>query len=108
VGYAPKSIDHIHDVLSAVLRTAVKWGASPGQSGSRHRHAQAQMRSAQVGVNGRTSHGTAGCAEADGSHDGRVGDSLRHTAWRVPRVQNVSAPERDLADVSANVLVLVA
>ena len=26
VGYAPKSIDHIHDVLSAILRTAVKWG----------------------------------------------------------------------------------
>jgi integrase len=26
IGYAPKSIDHIHDVLSAVLRTAVKWG----------------------------------------------------------------------------------
>ena len=25
-GYAPKSVDHIHDVLSAVLRTAVKWG----------------------------------------------------------------------------------
>lgn len=25
-GYAPKSIDHIHDVLSAVLKTAVKWG----------------------------------------------------------------------------------
>ncbi len=25
-GYAPRSIDHIHDVLSAVLRTAVKWG----------------------------------------------------------------------------------
>ena len=25
-GYAPKSIDHIHDVLSAVMRTAVKWG----------------------------------------------------------------------------------
>ena len=25
-GYAPKSIDHIHDVLSAVLRAAVKWG----------------------------------------------------------------------------------
>jgi len=25
-GYAPKSIDHMHDVLSAVLRTAVKWG----------------------------------------------------------------------------------
>ena len=25
-GYAPKSIDHIVDVLSAVLRTAVKWG----------------------------------------------------------------------------------
>jgi integrase len=25
-GYAPKSIDHTHDVLSAVLRTAVKWG----------------------------------------------------------------------------------
>jgi integrase len=24
--YAPKMIDHIHDVLSAVLRTAVKWG----------------------------------------------------------------------------------
>jgi hypothetical protein len=24
--YAPKIIDHIHDVLSAVLRTAVKWG----------------------------------------------------------------------------------
>jgi len=27
-GYAPKSIDHIHDVLSAVLRSAVKWGIS--------------------------------------------------------------------------------
>jgi len=26
IGYAPKTIDHIHDVLSAVLRTAVKWG----------------------------------------------------------------------------------
>ena len=26
VGYAPKTIDHIHDVLSAVLRTAVEWG----------------------------------------------------------------------------------
>jgi integrase len=25
-GYAPKSIAHVHDVLSAVLRTAVKWG----------------------------------------------------------------------------------
>jgi integrase len=25
-GYAPKTIDHIHDVLSAVLRTAVTWG----------------------------------------------------------------------------------
>jgi integrase len=25
-GYAPRSIDHVHDVLSAVLRTAVKWG----------------------------------------------------------------------------------
>jgi integrase len=28
-GYAPKSIDHIHDVLSAVLRTAIKWGHLP-------------------------------------------------------------------------------
>ena len=28
-GYAPKSIDHIHDVLSALLRTAVKWGHLP-------------------------------------------------------------------------------
>jgi integrase len=25
-GYAPKSIDHMHDVLSAILRTGVKWG----------------------------------------------------------------------------------
>src|SRR5262249_8908871 len=25
-GYAPRSIDHVHDVLSAILRTAVKWG----------------------------------------------------------------------------------
>ena len=25
-GYAPKTIDHIHDVLSAILRTGVKWG----------------------------------------------------------------------------------
>ncbi len=25
-GYAPKSVDHIHDVLSAILRTAMKWG----------------------------------------------------------------------------------
>ncbi len=25
-GYAPKTVDHIHDVLSAVLRTAMKWG----------------------------------------------------------------------------------
>jgi hypothetical protein len=27
-GYAPKTIDHIHDVLSAVLRSAVKWVTS--------------------------------------------------------------------------------
>jgi integrase len=26
VGYAPRSIDHIHDTLSAILRTAVTWG----------------------------------------------------------------------------------
>jgi integrase len=26
VGYAPKTVDHIHDVLSAILRSAVKWG----------------------------------------------------------------------------------
>lgn len=32
-GYAPKTIDHIHDVLSAVLRTAVKWG-TPGKPGA--------------------------------------------------------------------------
>jgi integrase len=25
-GYAPKTVDHIHDVLSAILRTATKWG----------------------------------------------------------------------------------
>ena len=25
-GYAPKTVDHIHDVLSSVLRSAVKWG----------------------------------------------------------------------------------
>jgi integrase len=25
-GYAPKSIDHIHDVLSAILRSGVRWG----------------------------------------------------------------------------------
>ena len=25
-GYAPRKTDHIHDVLSAELRTAVKWG----------------------------------------------------------------------------------
>ena len=31
-GYAPKTIDHIHDVLSAVLRTAVKWGHLQRQS----------------------------------------------------------------------------
>jgi len=28
-GYAPKTIDHMHDVLSALLRTAVKWGHLP-------------------------------------------------------------------------------
>jgi hypothetical protein len=28
-GYAPKSVDHVHDVLSAVPRTAVKWGHLP-------------------------------------------------------------------------------
>ena len=28
-GYAPKTIDHIHDVLSAVLRTAVDWNHLP-------------------------------------------------------------------------------
>jgi integrase len=28
-GYAPKTTDHMHDVLSAVLRTAVKWGHLP-------------------------------------------------------------------------------
>ena len=25
-GYAPKSIDNIHDTLSSVLRTGVEWG----------------------------------------------------------------------------------
>ena len=34
-GYAPKTIDHMHDVLSAVLRTAVKWGHVQ-ENASRH------------------------------------------------------------------------
>ena len=34
-GYAPKSIDHIHDVLSAILRTAMKWGPSAREPYSR-------------------------------------------------------------------------
>jgi integrase len=29
VGYAPKSVDNIHDTLSAILRTAVEWGHLP-------------------------------------------------------------------------------
>jgi integrase len=29
-GYAPKTIDHIHDVLSAILRCAAKWGHLTG------------------------------------------------------------------------------
>jgi integrase len=33
-GYAPKSVDHIHDVLSAILRTAVKWGHLSGNPAS--------------------------------------------------------------------------
>ena len=31
-GYAPRTTDHIHDVLSAVLRTAVKWGHLQGNA----------------------------------------------------------------------------
>ena len=27
--YAPKTVDHVHDVLSAILRTAVEWGHFP-------------------------------------------------------------------------------
>jgi len=49
-GYAPKSVDHIHDVLSAVLRTAVKWGPPRGEPGSRGGLANAQMRAPEMGV----------------------------------------------------------
>lgn len=40
--YAPKSIDHIHDVLSAVLRTAVKWGHLQENPARRVDRAEAQ------------------------------------------------------------------
>jgi hypothetical protein len=50
VGYAPKSVDHIHDVLSAVLRTAVKWGHLQENPAPGRRHADAQIRASQVGI----------------------------------------------------------
>ena len=40
-GYAPKSIDHIHDVMSAILRYGGQMGASASESRSRGRDADA-------------------------------------------------------------------
>ena len=50
-GYAPKSIDHIHDVMSAILRSAVRWG-STSESRSGGRDASPEDDPTQMGAHG--------------------------------------------------------
>jgi integrase len=53
-GYAPKSIDHIHDVLSALLHGG-EVGSPPGKPCAGRRLADAQMRASQVGTDAKPS-----------------------------------------------------
>jgi hypothetical protein len=80
VGYAPKPVDHVHDVLSAILRTAVKW-ASPRESRCGDGLADTQMRASEVDIDHRSGSLTALGSDAAGTDDGRVG----HPLWSTPR-----------------------
>ena len=51
-GYAPKSIDHIHDVLSAILRSAVKWGHLQANPAHGSRDATPEDGPAEMGAHG--------------------------------------------------------
>ena len=77
-GYAPKSIDHaFHDVLSAVLRTAVKWGHL--QDNPAHGVDLPRLRTVRrpkMGADDRTSRGTIERAPTVGAHHGGVGVAL--------------------------------
>ncbi len=59
-GYAPKTIDHIHDVLSAILRTAVKWGHLKENPARGVSMPTLQDRQAQMGADDAAGTGAAG------------------------------------------------
>jgi integrase len=82
-GYAPKSIDHIHDVLSAVLRAAVKWGHLESCAG--RRSADPQMRASEMGIGERPGYLAADRLAATCTDDGRVGNPHGSSTRRAVR-----------------------
>lgn len=54
-GYAPTTVDYIHDVMSAILRTAVKW-PQDGERGARRGPAEASLCEAEMGADDKASH----------------------------------------------------
>ena len=66
-GYAPRTTDHIHDVLSAVLRTAVKWGHLQDNPAHDVDLPALTQRATEVGAHDCSSNGTARGAAAVGA-----------------------------------------
>ena len=81
-GYAPKTIDHMHDVLSALLRT----GSPAGQSCSPRGSAGASNRSAEMGAHESAGGAAARGVAAAGADDGRARDVVWSSARRAVRV----------------------
>ncbi len=83
--YAPKSIDHIHDVLSAVLRTGVKWGHL--QDNPARGVDLPMLRTVRPKWALTTDQATAlaGNLAVAGQDHGGVGRAVRPSAWRVVR-----------------------
>lgn len=70
-GYAPKTVDHIHDVLSAILRTAVRNGAASRRALRVAWICRRSVRAAEVGADDKPGSCAAVRAGAASTHDGR-------------------------------------
>ena len=84
-GYAPKSIDHVHDMLSAVLRTAVKWGHLQENPARGVDLPTLRCVRPKMGVDDKPGSFAARGVAVAPTDDGRAGDSLGPSTRRVVR-----------------------
>jgi len=84
-GYAPRSIDHVPDVLSAVLRAAAKWGHLRENPARGVDLPKLKCVRPKVGVDPTTGHDATRRVAGDAANHGRFGEPLGTPARRALR-----------------------